>query len=157
MPPSGEAVSEHPVLDASAVLALLQDEPGANEVNTAIAAGARISIVNLAEVLTKLADRGQNPQSALTAMKVRGGLGAALQVEPLTEADAVETARLSPLSRSAGLSLGDRSCLALAKRLGEPALTTEEAWLSVPHGVEVRLIRQRGHERPGSAITPGNA
>jgi ribonuclease VapC len=140
---STEATPEHPVLDASAVLALLQDEPGAEAVNNAIAGGARISIVNLAEVLTKLADRGQDPQAVLTAMRVRGGLGAALQVEPLTEVDAVEVARLSPPSRPVGLSLGDRSCLALAKRLGEPALTTEEAWLGVPHGVDVRLIRQR--------------
>jgi ribonuclease VapC len=143
MPEPGEAHAERPVLDASAVLALLQNEPGADVVNHAIAGGAAISIVNLAEVLTKLADRGQDPDAVLRAMRLRGGLGAALQIEPLTTADAVEVARLSPPSRKAGLSLGDRCCLALAKRLSEPALTAEEAWQDVPHGVQIRLIRQR--------------
>lgn len=134
---------EHPVLDASAVLALVQDEPGADQVADAVANGAVISIVNLTEVLSKLAEHGQEPEQAMTRLRTQGGLGAALAIEPLSEADAVEAARLRPLTRSAGLSLGDRSCLAVAKRLGEPVLTAESIWLSVPLDVEVRLIRNQ--------------
>lgn len=65
----------------------------------------------------------------------------AVEVEPLTLADAVEIARLRPLTRSAGLSLGDRACVALARRLALPALTADRAWTGLDLGVELHQIR----------------
>ena len=115
------------VLDASALLAYLRDEPGAEVVSEAIAGGAAISTVNLAEVLSRVADRGSDPTAIVERMTERGLLGGAIVVEPFTTADAGETARLRPLTREAGLSLGDRACLALARRLEAPALAADLA------------------------------
>ena len=117
-----------PVLDASALLAYLGDEPGAEVVSEAIAGGAAISTVNLAEVLSHAAGRGSDPAALVERMTERGLLGGAIAVEPFNTADAVETARLRPLTRQAGLSLGDRACIALARRLDAPALTADPAW-----------------------------
>ena len=130
------------VLDASALLAYLRDEPGAEAVSEAIAGGAAISTVNLAEVLGRVADRGSDPAALVQRMTERGLLGGAIAVEPFTTADAVETARLRPLSREAGLSLGDRACLALARRLEVPALTADLAWSQAGDlAVELQQIR----------------
>jgi PIN domain nuclease of toxin-antitoxin system len=62
-------------------------------------------------------------------------------VEPFTTADAIEAARLRPLTRAAGLSLGDRACLALARRQRAVALTADSAWATLPLDVDVRPIR----------------
>ena len=130
------------VLDASALLAYLRDEPGAEVVSEAIAGGATISTVNLAEVLSHAAGRGSDPAALVERMSERGLLGGAIAVEPFTTADAVETARLRPLTRDAGLSLGDRACLALARRLEAPALTAELAWAQAGDlAVELQQIR----------------
>lgn len=128
-------------LDASALLAFLQNEPGADVVESAIADGAAISTVNFAEVLSAIAIRGADPAAALVAMTERGVIGGPVAIEPFTLADAVEAARLRPLTARAGLSLGDRSCLALAKRLGTAALTADQPWLELDLSVEVRSIR----------------
>jgi ribonuclease VapC len=130
------------VLDASALLAYLRDEPGAEVVSEAIAGGAAVSAVNLAEVLSRVADRGRDPAALVVRMTERGLLGGAIAVESFTTADAVETARLRPLTRKAGLSLGDRACLALARRLEAPALTADLAWSEAGDlAVELRQIR----------------
>jgi ribonuclease VapC len=129
------------VLDASALLAHLRDEPGADVVAEAVASGAAISAVNLAEVFSRAADRGADPPTLAAELTRVGLLDGAITVEPFTAADAIETARLRPLTRVAGLSLGDRACLALARRLGAPALTADAAWQGVAHGVELRPIR----------------
>lgn len=129
------------VLDASAVLALLRDEPGADEVERAVAAETRLSAVNWAEVLSKLADAGEDPGHATGALAAEGLLGESMVVEPLDEAQAVEIARLRPLTRGAGLSLGDRACLALAAALEVPALTADRAWAELGLGISVELIR----------------
>lgn len=130
------------VLDASALLAYLRDEPGAEVVSEAIAGGAAVSAVNLAEVLSRVADRGRDPAALVVRMTERGLLGGAIAVESFTTADAVETARLRPLTRKAGLSLGDRACLALARRLEAPALTADLAWSEAGDlTVELRQIR----------------
>jgi ribonuclease VapC len=63
-------------------------------------------------------------------------------VEPFTTADAIDAARLRPLTRSVGLSLADRACLALAHRLNAPALTADRAWFRLELDVEVRLLRE---------------
>lgn len=128
------------VLDASAFLAYLRDEPGADVVADAIADGAVMSTVNVAEVLSRAADRGADPQRLTRQLTERGLLDGAIAVAPLTTADAVEIARLRPRTRDQGLSLGDRACLALATRLGVPAVTADSAWSRVD-APRVRLIR----------------
>jgi ribonuclease VapC len=129
------------VLDASALLAYLRDEPGAELVAQAIAGGVVISTVNLAEVFSRSADRGADPAKIADTLTQSGLLDGAITVEPFTTADAIDAARLRPLTRDAGLSLGDRACLALARRLGTPALTADTAWQGVAHDVELHTIR----------------
>lgn len=129
------------VLDASALLAYLRDEQGADVVADAIAGGAAISTVNLAEVLSRAADRGGDPVQLAHQMTERGLLDGAISVESLTTADAIEVARLRPATRETGLSLGDRACLALARRLDAPALTADAAWSRLELEVELRQLR----------------
>jgi len=129
------------VLDASALLAYLRDEPGAEAVADAIAVGAAISTVNLAEVLSRAADRGGDPTGLIRQMTDQGLLDGAVSVEPFTTPDAIEVASLRVRTRDHGLSLGDRACVALAKRLTLPALTADTAWSRLDLGVELRQIR----------------
>ncbi len=129
------------VLDASALLAYLRDEPGALVVENALTQGAYISIVNWAEVLSKVADLGEDPEALSQRLENEGILRNSLEILPLTEEDALLIAQLRPLTKSAGLSLGDRSCLALGKRLGLPVLTADRSWTTFDLGVEVRPIR----------------
>lgn len=123
------------VLDASAILVLLNDEPGA-----AIVAGALedavVSAVNLSEVVAKLQDAGLPREEA---EEVLGGLG--LDVRAFDEGSAWAAGTLRAATRKAGLSLGDRACLALALELGVPALTADAAWSKAATGADVRLVR----------------
>jgi PIN domain nuclease of toxin-antitoxin system len=130
-----------PVLDASALLAYLGDEDGVDLVADAIASGAAISTVNLAEALSTLASRGADPADISSELTERDLLGGAITVQPFTHADAVETARLRRSTRKAGLSLGDRACLALGHRLSAPVLTADRAWTRLKLDIEVRSIR----------------
>lgn len=123
------------VLDASAIIALLRDEPG-RELVAASLAGGILSVVNAAEVLTWAVDRGApigQAESSLDALDLR--------VVPFDRDIAVAAAALRPATRKLGLSLGDRACLALAQALGVPALTADRAWLALDLGIEVRTIR----------------
>ena len=132
-----------PVLDASALLAYLGDELGADVVADAIAEGATISAVNLAEALSTLASRGADPAAVVTQLTERGLLDGAITVESFTAEDATEAARLRPLTRSAGLSLADRACLALTRRLAGEALTAARAWLEFELAdIHIRSIRE---------------
>jgi ribonuclease VapC len=124
----------HAVLDASAILAMLFDEPGAASVADAIADGAAMSTVTHAEIGTVMIRNGRNPDAlALVAAQVL--------VEPFNVADAETAAALIVQGAALGLSLGDRACLALAKRLRAPALTAERVWAQLEAGIEVTLIR----------------
>lgn len=107
----------------------------------AIANGAVISTVNLAEVFSRFTDRGADPAKLADKLTQSGLLDGAITIQQFTTADAIETARLRPLTRDAGLSLGDRACLALARRLKAPALTADTAWQGAAHDVELRPIR----------------
>jgi PIN domain nuclease of toxin-antitoxin system len=129
------------VLDASALLAHLNDEAGADKVEKALIAGAAISAVNLAEVLSKLADVEEDPANTFASLRRQGLFGNRVAVQPFTEEDAVTIARLYPKTRSHGLSLGDRACLALALRLGVPAMTADRAWTRLKAAVTIETIR----------------
>jgi PIN domain nuclease of toxin-antitoxin system len=129
------------VLDASALLAFLNDEAGAEMVEEALLRGSAISAVNLAEVLSKLAEVGEDPQDVSENLTRRGLLGGKLVVSPLSADDAVVIARLHRGTRAPGLSLGDRACLGLALRLRVPALTADRAWSRLKSGVKVETIR----------------
>ena len=138
MPSVGSPATGTPVvLDASAVLALLFEEPGAEVVRAHLRTGV-IGAANLAEVLAKLSDHGLPAQEATRAVAILG-----LEVAPMTEAQAQRSAELRPATRAAGLSLGDRACFALAAELGAPALTADRGWNTVagPAGVSVQVIR----------------
>ena len=123
------------ILDASALLAVLQCERGA-EVIAPRMAGAAISTVNLAEAVTKMRERGWNEADADMAVA---------QLELITcdfdASQALRAAHLRPLTRHKGLSLGDRACLALAAVLGCPALTTDRAWAELDLGIPIEVIR----------------
>jgi PIN domain nuclease of toxin-antitoxin system len=92
----------------------------------------------LAEVLSKLSDHGLPAQEAARAVAILG-----LEVAPMTEDQAQRSAELRPATRAAGLSLGDRACLALAMELNAPALTADRSWAGVAEaaGVVVQVVR----------------
>jgi PIN domain nuclease of toxin-antitoxin system len=123
------------VLDASALLAMLQGEPGAARVIEALP-GARISAVNLAEVAGKLIGAGVPEATARAALQ---GLG--LVVDVFDADQAWWAGAALPATRAAGLSLGDRACLALAATRRLPALTADRAWGEFRHGVDVVWVR----------------
>ncbi|WP_068818474.1 type II toxin-antitoxin system VapC family toxin [Phormidesmis priestleyi] len=133
--------SAQSVLDASALLAYLGDESGADIVETALMQGAVMSAVNWAETLSKLVERGQDPDEVTHRLTTQGLLNTALYIQPLDEFLACEIAKLRLPTRSFGLSLGDRACLALALQLQLPALTSDSAWANLRLGVSIRLIR----------------
>ncbi len=129
------------VLDASALLAYLRREPGAPVVREVLEQGCAISAANWAEVLSKVAEGGEDPVQTVEFFERGGVLGQSLIVHPLNDAQALEIARLRPLTREAGLSLGDRACLALAASLALPVLTTDRAWSGLDLDLEVELVR----------------
>lgn len=125
------------VLDASAVLALLYRETGHEQVAEQLS-GAVVSTVNWSEVVQKLAQRG-HPAPVAAANAVRS-LG--VRVLPFTADDAVQAALLWPTTCGAGLSLGDRACLAVTA--GTPdgvAVTADKAWSGLDLDVPVQPIR----------------
>jgi ribonuclease VapC len=123
------------VLDSSAVLAVLNAEPGADLV-VATLDDALLSTVNYAEVVTKIVERGGTYKEA----------EAALQLITVTVVDfdialAQRTGALRAETLKRGLSLGDRACLSLAEREGVPAITGDRSWVGAVSSIEVRLIR----------------
>lgn len=132
------------VLDASAFLAYLVEEPGADRVEAALGMGAAISAANWAEVFSKLADGGMTTDAideAVRELTEQGVLHRGLAVYPLDEGQALEIARLRTSTRRAALSLGDRACLALGRSLGVPVLTADRSWKGLNVGVPIEVIR----------------
>ncbi len=123
------------VLDASAVLALLNQETGMDKVE-ALLADACIGTVNYCEVLGKLIDAGMSEQDARESVEL-------LNVEVVGfDTDLARIAAvLRPTTKKLGLSLGDRSCLALALSRRNTAVTAERIWVKLKIGVEIELIR----------------
>jgi ribonuclease VapC len=135
MPVAEPAAGTPAVFDASAVLALLFAEPGAEVAHGYLRDGI-LGAASLAEVLAKLVDHGLPVPEAIRAVAMLG-----LDVAPLTEAQAQRSAELRPITRALGLSLGDRACLALAAERGLPALTADRAWVELKGAVEVVVLR----------------
>ena len=123
------------VLDASSVLALAHNETGASLV-AAYLEGSAISTVNWSELVRRTRQRGV-PIDELRATLSEAGV----TVVPFGMSDAETTAELWARTRHRGLSLADRACVALAARLGVPAVTADRAWLDLDVGVEVVCIR----------------
>jgi ribonuclease VapC len=123
------------VLDASALLAYLQHEPGFEKVQKALAGGAVMSTVNVAEVYAKVVARGL-PVREIAANLAALGLG----MVSFTESDAQGSAALHPRTRQLRLSLGDRACIAVGIQLGLPVLSADRAWKGIP-GVKVEMLR----------------
>lgn len=127
------------VLDASAILALLREEPGAHRVLEVID-GSYLPTANLAEVLSKHQDWGLGEAPVVAELRDLG-----CTFVPITVDDAQVQARVRATDQRARvrgrLSLADRLCLAVALRLELPALTADRAWAELDLGVDVRLIR----------------
>jgi PIN domain nuclease of toxin-antitoxin system len=123
------------VLDASAILALLNQEPGSEEVLKFIGKAA-ISTVNLSEVIAKLADAGIPDNDIILIINNLN-----LEVIDFNEEQALKAGTLRPITKSIGLSFGDRACLALGIFLNQPVLTTDRLWSNLSVGIEVRILR----------------
>jgi ribonuclease VapC len=125
------------ILDASAVLAFLLREPGQDRVMEVLLTEPRMNTVNFAEVVTKYVLRGRASQGE----RLREELPVVFV--PVDEDLALQAALMAAVTQPIGLSLGDRICLALARRTGLPALTADRAWLEVAGtlGVTVEAIR----------------
>lgn len=124
------------VLDASAILAVLQNEPGNETLTDDLLAQSVASTVNLAEVQASMVRRGVPPADAWKRATVPVS-----EVVAFTEDQARVAGTLAAQTRPLGLSLGDRACLALALELKAPVYTADKTWKKVNAGVEVRLIR----------------
>jgi PIN domain nuclease of toxin-antitoxin system len=124
------------VLDASAILAVLQNEPGNEVLTDEVLAESMASAVNLAEVQTSMVRRGVPEDEAWMKASVPVG-----QVIDFTEGQARAAGSLVAKTRTLGLSLGDRACLALALELKAPVYTADRSWKKLSLGVPIHVIR----------------
>ena len=125
------------VLDASAVLAYLQDEAGQEKVHDVLAEGRGIiSAVNVAEVVGKLLEAGLTELSVKSVME-----NLELQIEPFDDEQAWEAGKLRLGTREISLSLGDRACLALAYIKKLPVITADKHWDKL--ATDIRIIQFR--------------
>lgn len=140
--PADPAPSPTSVLDASALLAVLYAETGRPVVVEAIANGAAVSVFNWAEVLSKVAADGDDPRQVAARLGASENTsGPAIRLEGPDADECIAIARLRPATKPQGLSLADRACLALAARLGIPALTADRSWTAADVEADVQLIR----------------
>jgi ribonuclease VapC len=123
------------VLDASALLALLNAEDGSDLVLRCLPQSI-ISTVNLAEVVTCLSKLGMPEGEIREALTVLG-----LEIVPFDQEQSFRAGLLNPYTQPLGLSLGDRVCLALAFITHATALTADRVWKDLDIGVEINLIR----------------
>jgi ribonuclease VapC len=123
------------ILDSSALLAVLLDEKGADAV-VPVMRESILSSVNLSETLERGIAQGHTAQRLVVQIERFG-----VDVRPFDRDQAVIAADLRPLTRSRGLSLGDRACLALARSLNAPVLTADQVWAELDIGIDIRLIR----------------
>jgi ribonuclease VapC len=124
------------VLDASAILAVISGEPGAEKLTPNLLARAVGSAVNLAEVQTKLVTRGWSSEEAW-----EDATSPVREIVPFDQQQARVAGDLVTQTRPLGLSLGDRACLALGMELKAPVYTADGTWKKVKVGVRVHVIR----------------
>jgi PIN domain nuclease of toxin-antitoxin system len=123
------------VIYASALLAVLLEERGAATVQRHLAT-ALISAVNLSEVIVAAVERGLVLESVMPVLT-----RLSLETFVFEAEQAYVAASFRSATRSLGLSLGDRACLALGLKLGPPALTADQRWAKVDVGAKVEVIR----------------
>jgi PIN domain nuclease of toxin-antitoxin system len=123
------------VLDASALLALLLGEPGADVVRSR-RAGAVLSAVNYAEVLARTVALCGSLEEAKRRVDRQE-----VEVIPLDQTQAAVAASLAPAGKPLGLALADRCCLALALTRRQPVLTADRDWRSLKADIDIVLIR----------------
>jgi len=123
------------VIDASALLALLNAEPGADIVTEALPGGV-ISAVNLSEVIAKLCDAVMPEKAIRQSLQPLG-----LEVVPFDEEQSYQAGLLRTSTQDMGISLGDRACLSLAKMRDAIALTADKAWSGLSTGATIKVIR----------------
>ena len=124
------------VLDASVMLAALNREPGSEKLTPEMLSNSAGSTVNLAEVHTKLVSRGGDPDEAW-----EDALSAIHEPVPFNEEQARIAGGLVTQTRTLGLSLGDRACLALGLALKAPVYTTDKSWKNLKLGIRIHVIR----------------
>ena len=124
------------VLDASAILALLKGEPGADKLTLEILNNSASSTVNLSEVQAKLVSAGGNPHEAW-----EDALSPIREAVPFTTEHAKLAGTLVHQTHSLGLSLGDRACLALGLILRAPVYTADRSWKTLKLGLRIHVIR----------------
>lgn len=122
------------VLDASALLASLQNEDG-YEIVDAILNQSAISTINLSEVLQKVKQKGIVTKRIVEGLQTEG-----VEIIAYTIEQAEITADLWSITKPYGLSLGDRACLALAQLLNAVAITADKSWANIPN-MKVQIIR----------------
>jgi ribonuclease VapC len=126
----------HVVLDASALLAFLHHEKGAERVAKDVH-GAVICTVNLTEVMTKLFEKGLTRETIQRILKALH-----LKIVNFDAEMASKAAELRLVTHHLGLSLGDRACLAVAEQLHLPVLTTDKQWLKIENiSIEIICVR----------------
>ncbi len=125
------------VLDSSVIIAALKDEPGGDLVEQYVSSGL-VSTANVAEVYSYAARAGKPVELVHTFLAYQG-----LEIVDLSREQAMVAGKLTTLTRSAGLSLGDRSCLALALERNCAVLTADRPWIQFaePLGIEIKTIR----------------
>ncbi len=123
------------IFDSSAILALLKMEEG-HEIVAKRLEDAVVSSVNLSEVITVLSRKGFGQEQVIKSLKETF-----LHIEDFDTEQATIAALLDETTKTHGLSLGDRACLALAKHKNLPVLTADKVWKQLKIGVEVQLIR----------------
>ena len=125
------------VLDASAVLAYLQDESGSEKVDVVLSEGRAImSAVNYAEVVGKLLEAGLPESSVKVVME-----NLELQIEPLDDKQAWKIGMLRMSTKEFGLSLGDRACFALADIKKLPVVTADKQWDKLKTDIKIIQLR----------------
>jgi ribonuclease VapC len=123
------------VFDSSALLALIQNERGAEKVRSLVSE-CIMGSVNFAEVVSTMNHDGYE------ADQIEQILGEYnISVIPFDQVQATAAGNMRRSTRHLGLSLGDRACLALALQKKLPVLTADRAWAGVDVGVRIELVR----------------
>jgi ribonuclease VapC len=127
------------VMDSSAILAILRGEPGCEYVQELMdSEECAMSSINMAEVGSKLIDYGLPPEEFPRIARQ-------LQIDIIdfnTE-QSIQSAQIRKITRSAGLSLGDRACVALTQLIQGCVVTSDRAWLDVAEATQIKVLMIR--------------